>query len=116
MVSGGWGGGGGGGGKIVSGSTEFCTFSSCPEAAAVDFMEHFLSLSIFFFEFIMGCFFFPVNLVGLKSLTFFFSFFFFMWYHVKGYAFPLREIKCRGCGRAFLGFLSVTTLGQLRHS
>ena len=73
MVSGGW----GGGGEIVSGSTEFCTFSSCPEAAAVDFMEHFLSLSIFFFELIMGCFFFPVNLVGLKSLTFFFFLFIF---------------------------------------
>ena len=32
-MSGGWdGGGGGGGGKVVSGSTEFCTSSSCPEA------------------------------------------------------------------------------------
>ena len=29
-MSGGW---GGGGGKVVSGSTEFCTFSSCQEAS-----------------------------------------------------------------------------------
>ena len=32
LVSGGWRGGGGGGrGKVVSGSTEFCTFSNCQE-------------------------------------------------------------------------------------
>ena len=51
-------------GKVVSGSTEFCTFGSCPETwslAAIVFHGTLLqSSSIFFFKLLIG--FYLVNL------------------------------------------------------
>ena len=68
----------GGRGKVVSGSTEFCTFSSC-QAAVVpssnriswNTTSEFIN---FFFKLLIGFY-----LVNMQAM---------MWYPVKGYAFP----------------------------